>query len=196
MLYILYLLLVLILLASFGKDLNKYNCAITSLLTILLVSYFITRNLQKSLLLSVFITILLSLIKCPISNQLEFFDSDITKDDLNLISNSDTPEATTEHNDNKDDDKNDDVGDDDDDDDDIDDFKKLKGSIEGLHNTPKSLHINPSKNSYENYTPARAQRETFKLINSVKALQNTMTELVPNLSAAKQVLDLYKVIKH
>ena len=76
------------------------------------------------------------------------------------------------------------------------DYNKLKGSIEGLHTTPRSLHVDPSKNSYENYSPSRAQRETFKLINSVKALQNTMTELVPNLSAAKKVLDLYKVIKH
>ena len=44
-------------------------------------------------------------------------------------------------------------------------------------------------------TPAQAQRESYKLIQSVEHLQNTMKELVPNLSAAKKVIDMYKTIK-
>ena len=35
-------------------------------------------------------------------------------------------------------------------------------------------------------TPAQAQRESYKLIQSVEHLQNTMKELVPNLFSIKK----------
>ena len=70
---ILYILLLLIVLASFGQYFNKYNCAITSLLIIFAVVYLMTNELEKSLLISIGLTLLLSLVKCP--NQLENFET-------------------------------------------------------------------------------------------------------------------------
>ena len=64
---ILYVLLLLIILSCFGKHLNKYNCGLTSLLIIFVVVFLMTDELDKSLLISLGGTFLLSLIRCPLN---------------------------------------------------------------------------------------------------------------------------------
>ena len=64
-----------------------------------------------------------------------------------------------------------------------------------MKSTPSALNLLNKSTPVDRWTPAQAQRESYKLIQSVEHLQNTMKELVPNLSAAKKVIDMYKTIK-
>ena len=187
---ILYVLLLLIILSCFGKHLNKYNCGLTSLLIIFVVVFLMTDELDKSLLISLGGAFLLSLIRCPLNIEgLENIKNEENDEDVNdnedksdLSDHSDHSEHSehSEHS-NNDEDK----------------IPKYNISTEhssGVQNVPNALNLIDS-NKVDNMTPAQAQRESYKLIQSVEHLQNTMKELVPNLSAAKKVIDMYKTIK-
>ena len=171
---ILYLLLVLIILSCFGQYFNKYNCAITSLLIIFVLVYLMTHDLEKSLLIAASMTILLSFIKCPL--RLESFENGDNNDDNDKDDN------------------------DDNDDDNGDNGEKFRPkyniatgkTVELKPHIPRSLDMNIPA---DRMTPAQAQRASHDLIKSVEHLKNTMEELVPNLSAAKKVIDMYKTIK-
>ena len=170
---ILYLLLVLIILSCFGQYFNKYNCAITSLLIIFVLVYLMTHDLEKSLLIAASMTILLSFIKCPL--RLESF----------------------ENGDNNDNNDNNDKGDKDEKDEKDEKFRPKYNiatgkTVELKPHIPRSLDMNIPA---DRMTPAQAQRASHDLIKSVEHLKNTMEELVPNLSAAKKVIDMYKTIK-
>jgi|TARA_B110000858_G_scaffold108012_1_gene123447 hypothetical protein len=59
----------------------------------------------------------------------------------------------------------------------------------------KEGDLSNKKIDNKNYTPQKAQQETFKLLNTVRELKETMEELAPSLSTAKDVLGMYKQIK-
>jgi len=59
----------------------------------------------------------------------------------------------------------------------------------------KKGDLSNKKVNNKNYTPQKAQQETFKLLNTVRELKETMEELAPSLSTAKDVLGMYKQIK-
>jgi len=59
----------------------------------------------------------------------------------------------------------------------------------------KEGNLSNKKVNNKNYTPQKAQQETFKLLNTVRELKETMEELAPSLSTAKHVLGMYKQIK-
>ena len=173
---ILYILLLLIVLASFGQYFNKYNCAITSLLIIFAVVYLMTNELEKSLLISIGLTLLLSLVKCP--NQLENFETKKSEESemLKKINNVDEDEDISN-----------------DDEKDIPKYSIHSGNdVEDL--IPKSFKIT-SNTPVEMMTPAQAQRESFKLARSVEHLKNTMDQLGTNLTSAKKVMDMFKAIR-
>ena len=59
----------------------------------------------------------------------------------------------------------------------------------------KDADLSDKKVNSENYSPLKAQQETFKLLNTVRELKTTMEELGPSLSTAKDILGAYKQIK-
>ena len=178
---ILYVLLLLIILSCFGKHLNKYNCGLTTLLIIFVVVFLMTDELDKSLLISLGGTFLLSLIRCPLNIEgLENINTDNSEDNEDDLY------------DNEDNEDNEDMSD-------TDESKLPKYNISTEHSSgvpkvPNALNLIKDE-KVKDMTPAQAQRESSKLIQSVEPLQNTMKELVPNLSAAKKVIDMYKTIK-
>ena len=60
-----------------------------------------------------------------------------------------------------------------------------------IQNKMEELKIEKSD---EKMTPARAQKETFKLVESVQLLKETMSGLVPSLNQAKEMMSMYKSI--
>lgn len=178
---ILYVLLLLIILSCFGKHLNKYNCGLTTLLIIFVVVFLMTDELDKSLLISLGGTFLLSLIRCPLNIE-----------GLENINNDNSEDNEDDLYDNDDNEDNEDMSD-------TDESKLPKYNISTEHSSgvpkvPNALNLIKDE-KVKDMTPAQAQRESYKLIQSVEHLQNTMKELVPNLSAAKKVIDMYKTIK-
>lgn len=175
---ILYVLLLLIILSCFGKHLNKYNCGLTTLLIIFVVVFLMTDELDKSLLISLGGTFLLSLIRCPLNIE-----------GLENINNDNSEDNEDDLYDNEDNEDNEDMSD-------TDESKLPKYNISTEHSSgvPNALNLIKDE-KVKDMTPAQAQRESYKLIQSVEHLQNTMKELVPNLSAAKKVIDMYKTIK-
>jgi hypothetical protein len=47
------------------------------------------------------------------------------------------------------------------------------------------------KNDVKEYTPAQAQRETYRMIDTVKQLKETMSEMMPLMKAGNNLMSLY-----
>jgi len=56
----------------------------------------------------------------------------------------------------------------------------------------KESPFDKSKNDIANYTPAQAQRATYHLIDTVKQLKETMTEMMPLVKVGKNLIGLHK----
>jgi hypothetical protein len=58
----------------------------------------------------------------------------------------------------------------------------------------KIKNVEPSNKSPSEMTPALAQRETFRLIETVKMLEDTMKDLAPTLKEGHKVMESFKKI--
>ena len=67
------------------------------------------------------------------------------------------------------------------------DFKKSRVSKDEDENTKNK--------DVDEYTPREAQKETFQLINTVKQLKDTVTELAPILKEGKTILSSLGALK-
>jgi hypothetical protein len=74
-------------------------------------------------------------------------------------------------------------------------YEEAGGGLEGLSYLLKkakeeSPYENQNKNT-DDYTPAQAQRETHRLIDTVKQLKETMAEMMPLMHTGNRVMELY-----
>lgn len=74
-------------------------------------------------------------------------------------------------------------------------YEEAGGGLEGLsHLLKKAKEESPYENDNKNtddYTPAQAQRETHRLIDTVKQLKETMAEMMPLMHTGNRVMELY-----
>lgn len=64
--------------------------------------------------------------------------------------------------------------------------------IDNDYNDPSKKILNKK---IKEYTPQEAQKESFRLLNTVRELKQTVDTLVPALGSAKEVLDVYKNLR-
>ena len=76
--------------------------------------------------------------------------------------------------------------------------KEHFGKAGGLDELKSLLDMAKKESPYadnketDSYTPAEAQRETFRLINTVKQLKETMDGMMPTMKAGASLIEMYK----
>jgi hypothetical protein len=78
-----------------------------------------------------------------------------------------------------------------------DEHENLKKAGGGLEQLKDLLDMAKKESPYQNkdtstYTPAQAQRATFHLIDTVKQLKETMSEMMPLMKAGNNLMELHK----
>ena len=81
-----------------------------------------------------------------------------------------------------------------------DENEHLKKAGGGLEQLKELIDMAKKESPYhdkdiDTYTPSKAQRTTFHLIDTVKQLKETMTEMMPLMKAGKTLLDLNQKMK-
>jgi hypothetical protein len=72
-------------------------------------------------------------------------------------------------------------------------LKQAGGGLEQLKDLiDMAKKESPYSNNKTDYTPAQAQRATFHLIDTVKQLKETMTEMMPLMKAGKNLIGLHQ----
>lgn len=72
-------------------------------------------------------------------------------------------------------------------------FDEAGGGLEGLSALLKQAREESQDNKApDDYTPAQAQRETHRLINTVEQLKTTMTEMLPLMKSGNNLINLYQ----
>jgi hypothetical protein len=72
-------------------------------------------------------------------------------------------------------------------------LKKAGGGLDQLKNLiDMAKKESPYSSNKTDYTPAQAQRATFHLIDTVKQLKETMTEMMPLMKAGKNLIGLHQ----
>lgn len=73
-------------------------------------------------------------------------------------------------------------------------FEKAGGGLEGLSKLLQSAREespDSEEKTADDHTPAEAQRKTHQMINTMKMLKETMTEMIPVMKQSSQVMNLY-----
>jgi len=74
-------------------------------------------------------------------------------------------------------------------------YQEAGGGLEGLSKLLKEARdesIDGKAKSADDHTPAEAQRKTHQMINTMKMLKETMSEMLPVMKQSTQVMDLYQ----
>lgn len=74
-------------------------------------------------------------------------------------------------------------------------FNEAGGGLDGLSkllSSARNESIDSREKGADDHTPAEAQRKTHQLIDTMKQLKETMTEMMPVMKQSTQVMDLYK----
>jgi hypothetical protein len=74
-------------------------------------------------------------------------------------------------------------------------FKEAGGGLEGLSKLLKDARdesVDGKEKSTDDHTPAEAQRKTHQMINTMKMLKETMSEMLPVMKQSTHVMDLYQ----
>ncbi len=199
---ILVVILVIILLLTREKTNNIFQ-SIVIWLIIYIISYWCTKSIDKSVAVSILLIIIISFINCRGGIVENFTDEDIKNNDKLLATEEETKSDNMESKVNETKDMIDS----------LDkmiinknmDFKKtefnaldpteignmLKFSASDK-DSEKSSKLNTNK---KKFTPAEAQRETFRLIDTVKQLDDTIKSLGPTLSQGKEIMNMFDKIK-
>jgi hypothetical protein len=215
------IIILLLLMIIFHKKTNTIFQSIIIWLIIYIISYWCSNSIHISIFISIILILLLAFIRCK-NNVLENFDDkkDDT-DDTDKKDDTDDTDKKDDTDDKKDDndDKKDDTGESNDfaktalkdlKKNHTDVVKNIKEKTDlissdfGLSEINKMLEgiqdSNEDKNTkkinkmddIKNASPHVAQRETFRLINTVKELDTTLKALSPALTQGKNVIDMMK----
>ncbi len=183
--------LLLIFLSMF-PNIKGTERVVATFVMIFLLSYAISEDLQASVIVSVVGTILLSFLT---KNRTEYFDVEPAGDDaegeVKITGKEETKDSDETEFDEDDldkilsQDKKDNSKEQD----------PLK-DVEGLEHLQKLLNMakkdSPYSKDKNDYTPAQAQRETFRLIDTLKQLKETMTDMMPMVKAGTSLIEVYK----
>jgi hypothetical protein len=74
-------------------------------------------------------------------------------------------------------------------------FSKAGGGLDGLEallNQARQESVYNEKKSADDFTPAQAQRQTHRLIDTVEQLKTTMTEMLPLMKSGGNLIELYQ----
>lgn len=164
--------LVLLLILSFIKHENTKYTIITTFLLIYIILSFYSKKYIHNIIIALFIIIILSIFNKYITlcnnryNNLELFENK----DNNNIEKKNTDPVT------------------------MDDIADLDDMID--EDFSKTTKDNSTKNNNMNSIDHEtAQKETFRLINSVKLLEKTIQDLAPTLKQGKNIIDALDKMK-
>lgn len=177
---VLYYLVVVIILIILSTLFNNRSISFFICLAILtfIIDIFI-KNIQKSFFISLFITLFLSY-----TNQnLEFFDNpgDDKDDSQKLVKIDDSTSDDTEFDNIE---EKDQFGEDDESD------EKDKKNTKNAKNAKNAKNEKDEGDEY--VRAAKAQKETFRLINTIKQLDDTINGLAPTLKEGAKIIEKFK----
>lgn len=161
------IILAILLLISLAFVNNYYPKIVFSYLLLVIIIYLVKKNIYQSLFYSLIILIILNFF---IDERYEYFDTTKLDDKSVNIPDDNADEKTDEKID---------------DDDERDDFDE-KDLDMFTDNVPKGK----TKDKYTNM--AKAQRETFHLINTIKQLDDTVKNLAPTLKQGADIIEKFK----
>jgi energy-coupling factor transporter transmembrane protein EcfT len=205
-----FLLFIIILITLSNKyfNLNLLNTLLISII-VGFIFYIKTKNAYTGAIFGLMCFITLILLHCMIVNKmsLEFFDNGETIDaetdttettDTDIATNTDTGTNTNKNNEDKslvkidmdynnEESEYNDITDN--------DLKNIDDdNSDNDENAPE--HFNTKDIDYNSYTPAKAQRETYRLINTVKQLSETIEHLEPTLKKSKKMMKMLNEMKN
>lgn len=196
------LVVVLILVLLFTRErTNNIFQSIVIWLIVYIMSYWCTKSIHKSVITSILLIIIISFIHCR-GGIVENFDSDKIEDTVSEEEDNDSGDFMKKK---------------------VEDTKEMIESLDkmmlnknmDLKSTEFNL-LNPTEigdmlkfsasdkesekngklnSDKKNLTPAEAQRETFRLIDTVKQLDDTIKALGPTLTQGKQIMNMFDKIK-
>lgn len=188
---------ILILLSTFIHHTDLKFLVIFFLMSIII--FWLINDFYKSILISFVITVILYLTSNTNMIDVEGFDSDIKVDEIvkELTDLSKTANQLNERTDDKqsitvtkiNDDKNNKI------DKKTDDKTDDKTSEEITEEDISLLNDDTPSDKNKYMESAKAQRETFRLINTIKQLDDTVKHLAPTLKQGADIIDRFKKLK-